>query len=146
MEVTICFIRVSLLLAVQNLRLIAADCEDKCEQSAGSFSQTGLDNHAMLGHSFKNFTLAKTFDCHVKCFEEKCRCRAYQTRKNHCELLDECKRSAPADFVFQKGYTYYEMNREYVKQVRNVRCYFKRRNFLQTTYQIRFLSGKGVSF
>ena len=60
MEVPICFIRVSLLLVVQNLRWIAADCEDKCEQSAGSFSQTGLDNHAMLGHSFKDFTLAKS--------------------------------------------------------------------------------------
>ena len=68
----------------------------------------------MQGHSFKNYTLSKAYDCHVKCFEEKCECQAYQITQNRCELLEEDRFSAPEDFLQEKGYTYYDMNREYV--------------------------------
>ena len=71
----------------------------------------------MQGHSFKNYTSSKAYDCHVKCFEEKCKCQAYQITQNRCELLEEDRFSAPEDFLEEKGYTYYDMNREYVNQV-----------------------------
>ena len=35
-------------------------------------------------------------------------------RKNRCELLDDDIISAPDDFLAEKEYTYYDMNREYV--------------------------------
>ena len=71
-------------------------------------------HRAMQGHSFKNYTLSKKYDCHVKCFEERCKCQAYQKRQNRCELLDEDRFSAAEDFLEEKGYTYYDMNREYL--------------------------------
>ena len=74
----------------------------------------------MLGHSFKNVTVKKAFDCHVKCFDEKCRCQAYQMKGDRCELLDEDRCSAPEDLFKVNGYTYFGMNREYADQVRIV--------------------------
>ena len=114
------WVLLTLLLAVYNTKLIAAECEGKCEQSTGSFRQRGMKHRAILGHSYKNFTLSKSFDCHVKCFDEKCRCQAYQMRNNHCELLDEDRTSAPGDFFKEDGYTYFDMNREYVIGVNKV--------------------------
>ena len=60
----------------------------------------------------------KLIDCHVKCFEEKCRCRAYQIWQKRCELLDEDRFSAPKDFVNDAEYTYFDMNREFANLVR----------------------------
>ena len=109
---------VSLFLTIFNLKSTTAGCQDKCEQSSGSASQTGIKHRAMLGHSFKNFTLSKSYDCHVKCFDEKCRCQAYQMWRNRCELLDEDRLSAPDDFVSVDGYTYFDMDRQYVNKVK----------------------------
>ena len=44
-------------------------------------------------------------------------------RQNRCELLDDDRISAPEDFLEEKEYTYYDMNREYVNhQVTNQYC------------------------
>ena len=44
-------------------------------------------------------------------------------RQNRCELLDDDRISAPEDFLEEKEYTYYDMNREYVDhQVTNQSC------------------------
>ena len=107
------FLLISIFFYIGSLKL-AADCPRKCEQSRGSISKTGIKNRAMQGHSFKNYTLLKPYDCHVKCFEERCKCQAYQMRQNRCELLDDDRISAPEDFLEEKEYTYYDMNREYV--------------------------------
>ncbi|CAH3018803.1 unnamed protein product [Porites evermanni] len=118
------FLFVSIFLDICSLKL-AADCQKGCEQSRGSIGKAGMKNLAMQGHSFRNYTLSKPYDCHVKCFEEKCKCQAYQIRENRCELLDEDRFSAPEDFFKEKGYTYYDMNREYVNQVTsesNIQC------------------------
>ena len=118
------FLSVSIFFDIYSLNL-AADCQRRCEQSRGSIGKTGMKNLAMQGHSFRNYTLSKPYECHVKCFEEKCKCQAYQIRENRCELLDEDRFSAPEDFLKEKGYTYYDMNREYVNQVTsesNVKC------------------------
>ena len=120
MEVTKGVIHVLLLLILHALKLSTADCQGKCEQSSGSFGQTGMKHRAILGHSFKNFTVKKTFDCHVKCFDDKCRCKAYQMWNNRCELLDEDRSSAPDDFVNEHGYTYFYMDNELVNQVRDM--------------------------
>ena len=63
-------------------------------------------------------TLSQAYHCHVKCFEEKCRCRAYQIWQKRCELLDEDRFSAPKDFVNDAEYTYFDMNREFLNLVR----------------------------
>ena len=122
MEVTNSVIFISVFLNIYQLLLTTANCQEKCEQSIGGISQTVMKNLAMLGHSFKNFTLSKTYDCHVKCFHERCRCQAYQMRRDRCELLDEDRLSAPDDFVSEDGYTYFDINREYVKQVSQLSC------------------------
>ena len=63
-------------------------------------TDTGLTNRALVGHSFKNFTVNKPYDSHLLCFVEKCRCQAYQMKGKHsCELLDEDRFAAPDDFV-----------------------------------------------
>ena len=113
---------ISIFFDIGSLKL-AADCPRKCEQSRGSISKTGIKNRAMQGHSFKNYTLSKPYDCHVKCFEERCKCQAYQMRQNRCELLDDDRISAPEDFLEEKEYTYYDMNREYINhQVKKQSC------------------------
>ena len=38
--------------------------------------------------------------------------------KHSCELLDEDRSAAPDDFVEEQGYAYYDMSREYKKEVR----------------------------
>ena len=98
------------------VRLTTAYHQGKCEISRGRHRMG--TNHAMLGHSYKNFTLSQAYDCHVKCFEEKCRCRAYQIWQIRCELLDEDRFSAPKDFVNDAEYTYFDMNREFPNLVR----------------------------
>ena len=98
------------------VRLTIAYHQGKCEISRGRH-RLGT-NHAMLGHSYKNFSLFQAYDCHVKCFEEKCRCRAYQIWQKRCELLDEDRFSAPNDFVNDAEYTYFDMNREFANLVR----------------------------
>ena len=71
-----------------------------------------------MGHSFKNFTVKKPYDCHLLCFVEKCRCQAYQMMDEHsCELLNEDRFDAFSDFVEEQGYEYYDMSREYEKEV-----------------------------
>ena len=98
------------------VRLTIAYHQGKCEISRGRH-RLGT-NHAMLGHSYKHFSLFQAYDCHVKCFEEKCRCRAYQIWQKRCELLDEDRFSAPNDFVNDAEYTYFDMNREFANLVR----------------------------
>ena len=96
-----------------------ANCQARCEETNGRDTHTGLTNRALVGHSFKNFTVNKPYDCHLLCFVEKCRCQAYQMMGDHnCELLDEDRSAAPDDFEEEQGYKYYEMNREYDKTVR----------------------------
>ena len=98
-------------------------CEQRCEQSKGKLVDGGIRDRAIQGHSFKNFTVRKLIDCHRKCFEEKCKCQAYQmTNQLGCELLDEDRFSAPNDLIAYMGYTYFDMNREYINQV--WLCYF----------------------
>ena len=109
---------------LHNLKTTQANCQARCEQTNGRTNDTGLIkliNRALVGHSFKNFTVNKPFDCHLLCFVGKCRCQAYQIKDQHsCELLDEDRFAATDDFVEEQGYEYYDISREYEK---TVRCY-----------------------
>ncbi|XP_067028479.1 uncharacterized protein [Acropora muricata] len=97
-----------------------ANCQARCEETNGRHTDTGLKNRALVGHSFKNFTVNKPYDCHLLCFVEKCRCQAYQMKGKHsCELLDEDRFAAPDDLKDEKGYEYYEMDRQYGKTTHN---------------------------
>ena len=94
------------------------DCARKCEQSRMNRQEAGIKNRAMKGHSYKTVNVKRIYDCHVKCFEERCLCRAFQMMQNRCELLYEDRFSAPGDFQLKDGYVYFDMNREYVQQVK----------------------------
>ena len=102
-----------------NLKRTQANCQARCEQTNGRTTETGLTNRALVGHSFKNFTVNKPYDCLLLYFVEKCRCQAYQMKGKHsCELLDEDRFAASDDFVQKQGYQYYDLSREYEKAVR----------------------------
>ena len=67
-------------------------------------------------HIFKTLTVAKVYHCHVKCFEERCLCQAFQMVQNRCELLYEDRFSAREDYEHNDVYVYFDLNREYVPQ------------------------------
>ena len=99
---------------LHNLKTTQANCQARCEQTNRPTTDTRLADRALVGHSFKNFTVNK-----LLCFVEKCRCQAYQMKGQHnCELLDEDRFTAPDDFEEEQGYEYYDMSREYEKAVR----------------------------
>ena len=107
------------LIAMHNLKTTQANCQARCEQTNRPTTDTRLADRALVGHSFKNFTVNKPCDCHLLSFLEKCRCQAYQMKGQHnCELLDEDRFAAPDDFEEEQGYEYYDMSREYEKAVR----------------------------
>lgn len=102
-----------------------AKCDGKFELSGlnhGHLEQ-GIKNHAIVGHSFKNFTLPKIYDCHIQCFDEKCKCQAFQISGDRCELLDEDRYSTPDEFEYTPGYAYFDMSREYIHQVTSDSAY-----------------------
>ena len=104
---------------LHNLRTTQANCQARCELTNRPTTDTRLANRALVGHSFKNFTVNKPYDCHLLCFVEKCRCQAYQMKGKHsCELHDEERFAAPNDLVEEKEYEYYDTSREYEKAVR----------------------------
>ena len=113
-------IQVILVFFLYDFKVTEANCKLKCELTSGHISDTGLTNRALIGHSFKNFTVNKPFDCYEKCSHERCRCQAFQIKGGRsCELLDEDRFSAPDEFQEEEGYEYFDLNREYKKPVSN---------------------------
>ena len=111
--------KVRLVFILYDFKVTEANCQARCERASLRTTDTGLTNRALVGHSFKNFTLNKPFDCHLLCFVEKHRCQAYQMKGQHsCELLDEDRFAAPDDFVDEQEYEYYDISRENEKPVR----------------------------
>ena len=118
--VTMLVIKALLVFILNDFKEIEANCQAGCEKATGRTTDIGLTNRALVGHSFKNFTVNKPFDCFVKCFHERCKCQAYQLKDGRkCELLDDDKFSVPYDLVEEQGYTHFEFNKEYHKGVRN---------------------------
>ena len=72
-----------LVLLLHNLSTTEATCQARCEQTKGRTTDTGLTNRALVGHSFKNFTVNKPFECLRLCFVEKCRCQAYDMSREY---------------------------------------------------------------
>ena len=104
---------------LHTLKTTQGNCQARCELTNRPTTDTRLANRALVGHSFKNFTVNKPYDCHLLCFVEKCRCKAYQIKGKHSsELLDEERFAAPNDLVEEKEYEYYDTSREYEKAVR----------------------------
>ena len=102
------------------IRVHSALFKDNASKLSGEMRTDKQANHrALVGHSFKNFTVNKPFHRHRLCFVEKRRCVAYQMKGQHnCDLLDGDRFAAPDDFVEEQGYEYYDMSREYRKAVR----------------------------
>lgn len=114
-------IKILVVFILYDFKVTEANCQARCEKASGpTTADRGSTNRALVGHSFKNFTVNKPFDCFVKCFHERCRCQAYQMKDGRkCELLDDDKFSVPYDLMEVQGYVYFEFNREYHKAVRN---------------------------
>ena len=110
------FLFISLFFDISSLTS-TANCQRRCELSTRSNGEMAMKNRGIKGHSFKNHTLSNAYDCHVKCFLERCKCQAFQMKQNLCELLDEDRFSSPEDFLEEEGCEYFDMNREYVDQV-----------------------------
>ena len=69
-----------------------ANCQGRGEKASGRTTNTGLTNRALVGYSFKTFTVNILFYCFVKCFHERCRCQDYQMKdERKCELLNDDK-------------------------------------------------------
>ena len=115
------FLFISLFFYISSLTS-TANCQRRCELSTRSNGEMAMKNRGIKGQSFKNHTLSNAYDCHVKCFLERCKCQAFQMKQNLCELLDEDRFSSPEDFLEEEGYEYFDMNREYVDQVTNESC------------------------
>ncbi|XP_067027253.1 uncharacterized protein [Acropora muricata] len=114
-------IKILVVFILYDFKVTEANCQARCERSSGrTTADRGSTNRALVGHSFKNFTVNKPFDCFVKCFHERCRCQAYQMKDGRkCELLDDDKFSVPYDLMEVQGYVYFEFNREYHKATVN---------------------------
>ncbi|XP_015766444.1 PREDICTED: uncharacterized protein LOC107345255 [Acropora digitifera] len=113
-------IQLVLVFSLYHFKVTEAKCKLKCEQTSARISDTRLKNRALMGHSFKNFTVNKPFDCYEKCSHERCRCQAFQIKgERSCELLDEDRFSAPHEFQEEEGYKYFDLNREYKKPTNN---------------------------
>ena len=104
---------------IPQVKTAGAKCAERCEQSKMRHHDTGIKNRAMKpAHVFKTLTVRRMYECHVKCFKETCRCQAFQMAQNRCELLEEDRLSTPEDYEHEDGYVYFDMDREYVQQVR----------------------------
>ena len=115
------FLFISLFFDISSLTS-TANCQRRCELSTRSKGEMGMKNRCIKGHSFKNHTLSSAYDCHVKCFLERCRCQAFQMKQSLCEFLDKDTFSSPEDFLEEEGYDYFDVNRECVDQVTNESC------------------------
>ena len=108
----------SFILLLSQISPVSTSCAGTCIQSHKNHHEMGAKNWALTGHTFKTFSVSKVFDCHVGCYQERCRCRAFQIVGRQCELLDENRFTAPKDFIKKTGFSYFPMSLEYVTKVR----------------------------
>ena len=108
----------SFILLLSQISPVSTSCAGTCIQSHKNHHEMGAKNWALTGHTFKTFSVSKVFDCHVGCYQERCRSRAFQIFGRQCELLDENRFTAPKDFIQKTGFSYFPMSLEYVTKVR----------------------------
>ena len=81
-----------------------------------------VDNHALLGHVFDNWTVTGPVECFRKC---RCDCRCisfnYLTNvtENNCQLNDENRHTSSSGLKSLQGSQYYDLVINYDIRVRN---------------------------
>ena len=86
-----------------------ANCQASCEETTNH--RYKIDKPCIGGTEL----YCEQNDCHLLCFVEW---EMQMKGKHSCELLDEDRFATPDDLIEEKGYEYYDMSREYEKEVR----------------------------
>ena len=86
-----------------------------------------INNKALIGHSFKNFTAHASHQCLSACVSS-CRCLAFQIQETRYELLDQNRLLTPHDFQQVQSYKYFDVQQELHRNVSR-RVNFGRRAF-----------------
>ena len=80
-----------------------------------------LDNHALLGHVFKNATLREPIKCLEKC-QADCRCISFNylkiSNKDNCQLNEENENTKSHALRPKENYQYYNLVIDYNIKVR----------------------------
>lgn len=70
------------------------------------------DEHALLGHAFKNVSVARVMDCYKAC-QPNCRCISFNfltnTDRENCQLNEENRHLKPDSLKPTIGSQYYDM-------------------------------------
>ena len=69
-EITMQVLQVILMFFVHDFKTTDAICHMGCEKVRGKNTHNGFNHRALVGHSFKNFTVNKPFDFLMKCSHE----------------------------------------------------------------------------
>ena len=113
-------------------------CHGTCYKGAFNPTLDVQKNSALVGHSYRNISGKTDAECLRTCIND-CKCLSFQTQTSRCELLDEDRVTAGNDFQAISGYNYYDIQQEFVQQVRdlvktdNIDCYKMNCNFAEFT-------------
>lgn len=113
-----CLFHVSVFL-VQLVAMATASefyCHGTCYKGTFQPHRHVRKDHALLGHSYRNISDKTDQECFGTCIND-CRCVSFQTERSRCELLQEDRMTAGEDFRALPGYSYYDVNQEFVQQV-----------------------------
>lgn len=78
-------------------------------------------NKALIGHTFQNLTVYTPHQCLSACVFS-CRCLAFQIEGTRCELLDQDRLLASADFYDVQGYKHFDVKQELARNVSKTVC------------------------
>ena len=116
-------VRTAVLVILQRVQLAALCPADNCP-TGGFFLAPGrhmVNNHALFGHVFDNFTVAEPVECFRKCRCD-CRCISFNYRtnviENNCELNEENRHTNTSALKPLQGSQYYDLVVNYDIRVR----------------------------
>ena len=118
-------ITTAILLILQRIQLGGFCPTDTC-LTGGFFFAPGrhmVNNHALLGHVFDNWTVTEPVECFRKCRCD-CRCISFNYLKNvienNCELNEENRHTSFSGLKPLQGSQYYDLVVNYDIRVRNL--------------------------
>lgn len=97
-----------------NRRIYSWQCGDSCIKSSAS---QAIDGRGFDKYIIKTMVIQNVPQCALHCSDD-CSCQAFQLHHgNSCDLLHENRKTAPRDFEKLDGYSYYDLEKQYIKQV-----------------------------
>ena len=110
---------------LQTVQLGALCPADNCLTGGFSFApgRHMVNNHALLGHVFNNFTVTEPIKCFRKCRSD-CRCISFNyltnVNENNCELNEENRHTNFSALKTLEGSQYYDLTVNYDIRVSNL--------------------------